>query len=489
MKFLKSLFFINILMLIFCSAAWAKGYIYKFRESQVMPMSLSMESEHLSGSYYLSEDEEELRRLVEAGIVESYGPDVLVELMDVANDSEFENQRGYEFAVTNALGVVNNGEYDGRGVRVGIIDTGIISGHGDINYDNIVATRNVTLDATDPNASDVTDYQGHGTSVAGVIAAVTNNRKGLASLASGVELVIVKAFAGSSATTYVSDLLKGMDYALSQGCNVINMSVGAKKDANSAAALGAMEELINEAASKGVIVVAAAGNHDSSPTNRNDLTKDSPFMYPAAFANVISVSSVDSNSNISNFSYHNAMVDVAACGGAIRVLHKSGGTATNSGTSFSSPFVAAVAALVKQIDPNYGVTAFRNLISSTARDAGAAGWDTFYGYGIINVGKMMDALLGRNITVTEGYDGENLTAYSQITNRGFDSYQIRNTWKITYNNGEGERSQLESKLMTLEPRGSITVDCMSIRDITHMVWMADSLEPLCPAKKYEAVGP
>ena len=490
MKFVKSLFLTGLMALLFCSAAYAQDYIFRYRDGLVMPMSLEMEQNHLSGAIYLSDDEEELRRLYEAGVIEYYGPDATVELMDVADDLGYERQRGYEYRLTNAIGVVNNGIYNGSGVKVGIIDTGIVNGHPDINYSKIVGRRDVTAKENDPkaNVNDVTDYQGHGTMVAGMISAVTNNACGLSSLASGADLMVIKAFPGNSNTTAVSNLILGLDYAIRQGCDVINMSVGAKEDANNAAAIKSMKEIIDNAANRGIIVVAAAGNHDSTTNNKNDLNKDSPFMYPGAFNNVISVASVDSNGSYSSFSYHNSFVDVAACGGSVHVLDfknlAPSGYKTDSGTSFSSPYMASVAALVKQIEPEADVNRFRSLLQATSQDMGAPGWDTFYGFGIVNVGKIMDTLLGRKITVSGiSFDSESFTASATITNSGFDSYTVTDIWASS-SDGFPQYNQ-KTAAVELAPRSVNTSQYTSLDTVTHMVWFKDSLEPLCPADRYE----
>lgn len=485
MKFLKSILLTGLFSLILCGTAGAQDFIFKYSDNVVMPMSMEMEQDHLSGSFYLSDDEAELRRLLEAGIIEYYGPDAEVRLMDAANDAGYARQRNYEFKITNSVGVVNNGTYDGRGVRVGIIDTGLAAEHPDIDYSKVVAKRNVTVDANEPEAEDVTDYWGHGTNVAGVIAAATDNETGLSSLAHGADLVIIKAFSGKpsgssgeSATTSVSVLLKAIDYAVNQGCEIINMSSGFPMNSGNKVAAQSMEVTINNAYQKGVIFVASAGNYSSE---RNDPNADSPLLYPAAFPNTISVASVDNTGNCSTFSYHNKMVDVTACGTGVSLLTAAGGTSTGSGTSFSAPFVASVAALVKQIEPQCDTDRFRALLAATAQDAGEPGRDTFYGFGIVNVGRLMDRLLGRRISVSEvSYDPETFTANAIITNSGFDSYRIKDIWKIISNTDGGSQSVVRTETVDLAPRSDVIVNRTSIHDISHMVWMADSLEPLCP---------
>ncbi len=488
MKALKCFFAINVLLFIFCSAASAQDYIFAYKDEVyeqglVMPMSAEFNQRQLMGSIYLTDDEEALKRMLDAGLIEGYGPDEEVVLLDFADDPRFHSQENYEFKLTNAAGLVNNGRWNGSGVKVGIIDTGIAMEHGDINYNKIVARRNVLKNSSDPLAADVTDEQGHGTAVAGLIAAKTNNGLGVSSLAPEAELVIIKAF-GSSTTT-VSVLIDGIDYALDQGCDVLNMSVGSKPSGNPGNVYELMRKAISEAQEKGMIVVAAAGNYSNGETNNRN--EDSDYMYPASYDNVVGVSSIDSNGNPSSFSYHNDKVNIAACGGSVSVLDwkNPNGVMGGSGTSFSAPFVTSVAALAKQIDPSIDQARFMELLAATADDAGAPGYDTFYGSGIINVGRLVETLLrqtGRsdknNIELGEPtYDPYTLTYSFKITNKGFDSVAVLDTW---YQKMGGDRYNSQISTVEVAPRSSEEVTYESFLDVAHMVWKKETLEPLCP---------
>lgn len=488
MKTLKNLVLVSLFILLFGSAAGAQEYIFRYKEDAVMPLSADFEHEHIARSFYSSDDETELQRLFEAGVIEYYVPDAEVWLMDDASDPQFINkQKDYEFKWTNAVGVVNNGRYDGRGVRVGIIDTGLAGGHEDIDYTKVVATRDITVEKeTDNGAFDVTDYQGHGTAVAGVIAAKTNNNIGVSSLAPGVELVIVKAFAGSSKSTSVKYLISGLDYAAAQGCDVINMSVGTEGYDNPNTAIRVMREMIDEISAEGVIVIAAAGNHNTEADQARYKDIESPLMYPGAFENVISVAAINNDGDYTVFSYHNKMVDIAACGESVTVLNWSNTTGTfpQSGTSFSSPYVASVAALVKQIDPDIDVNGFRELLAETAIDAGDPGWDIHYGYGIVNVGKIMDRLLGPDIEVGSITPDGRYKFTSQIVNNGFDRYELMDIWCVEDEDGTQYNTRVETTVV--EPRSSVKSESYrGMLTVKHMVWSREDLEPLCPAEEHE----
>ncbi len=488
MKVLRYIISFAAIMVLLTVSASADDFIFKYKSGVPMLMSADTEYEHVVDDFFAADDETMLQRMLDAGIIEYYEPNVEVILLDEANDTKYMDQSDYSFRLTNANGVVNNKIYNGDGVRVGIIDSGLADNHNDINYDNVVARCEVF-----GYTEDVHDYVGHGTSVAGLIAAVTDNGYGVSSLAPEAELVIVKAFPNPNPETGVTGkstnltaLLKSLDYAINQDCDVINMSVGVKQSSTNDIALKSLEEMINRAEQKGIIVVAASGNHDSS--NKNDITCDSPIMYPGGYENTICVGSIDSMGFVSDFSYHNASVDVVACGTSVDVLDfdesSATGTRTGSGTSFSTPYVTSIAALAKQIDPNITVSQFRELLYATAIDAGDEGYDHFYGAGIVNAGKLLDAMLGRDIIVGVVYkEDEWGECLSRIANNGFDTYEILDIWHME--NGDGRHYNSSQQTITLEPRSYVDVRYQGWCSVYHMVWLRENLEPVCAKEIFE----
>jgi type VII secretion-associated serine protease mycosin len=254
----------------------------------------------------------------------------------------------------------------GAGVTVAVIDTGVDAGHPDLagqiltGYDVITGTTGA---ATDPN--------GHGTHVAGTIAALTGNNVGVGSVAPNARILPIRVL-GANGGGYMSDAATGIVYAADHGANVINMSLG------STAKVAAVSNAIAYARSKGVTVVAAAGNERAS---------GSPTSYPAADAGVIAVAATDSADRVASYSNAGTYVDVAAPGSGIvsTVPTAKGGYGSMSGTSMASPHVAAAAALLKAYNRALTPEQVEAALEGSATDLGAVGRDNDYGYGRIDL--------------------------------------------------------------------------------------------------------
>jgi thermitase len=229
-------------------------------------------------------------------------------------------------------------------IRIAILDTGIDAGHGDINP-KVVASRNFTTSPT------VNDRNGHGTHVAGIAAAVTNNARGVAGL--GFDSVLMNGkVLGDNGSGQWSWVASGIIWAADNGARVINLSLGGTSHS------ATVEDAVNYAWGRGVVVVAAAGNNNSST-----------LVYPAAYANVIAVGATDRNDARATFSSFGTWVDVAAPGVDILSTYpRSGRTdryAWMSGTSMSAPFVAGLAGLVWTTAWGTSNTAVRDRIQAT----------------------------------------------------------------------------------------------------------------------------
>ncbi|MBM2621597.1 S8 family serine peptidase [Actinoplanes sp. LDG1-06] len=256
----------------------------------------------------------------------------------------------------------------GEGTVVAVLDSGVDAKHPDL-VGNLVAG----YDAIANTAGGTTDPNGHGTHVAGTIAAVTGNGVGVSAVAPGAKVMPVRVL-GANGSGVMSDTAEGIIWAADHGADVINMSLGSKSKVN------AVSTAISYARSKGVVVVAAAGN---------EREKGSPTSYPAADAGVIGVAATDSADKVATYSNSGSYVDVAAPGTAIlstypTALGKKTGYASMSGTSMASPHVAAVAALLKAAQPSITPDQVQSALETSAVDLGAKGRDNDFGYGRID---------------------------------------------------------------------------------------------------------
>ncbi len=264
----------------------------------------------------------------------------------------------------------------GASVTVAVLDTGVDAKHPDLagnllaGYDAIANTAGVT-----------TDGNGHGTHVAGTIAAVTGNGVGVSAIAPNAKIMPVRVL-GANGSGYMSDTAEGIIWAADNGASVINMSLG------STSKVTAVTNAIAYARSKGVVVVAAAGNERAS---------GSPTSYPGADAGVIGVAATDSADKVASYSNAGSYVDVAAPGSSIlstypTALGSKTGYATMNGTSMASPHVAAVAALLKAYQPSLTPDQVETTLESSAVDLGTAGRDNDYGYGRIDALAALNAV-------------------------------------------------------------------------------------------------
>jgi serine protease len=261
----------------------------------------------------------------------------------------------------------------GAGVTVAVIDTGVDASHPDLagqvlpGIDLVAGTSGIS---TDPN--------GHGTHVSGTIAAATGNGVGISGIAAGAKILPIRVL-GADGSGYMSDTATGIVYAADHGANVVNMSLGAT------AQLTAVTNAIAYASSKGVVVVAAAGNSRES---------GSPVSYPGADPGVIAVAATDSTDAIAGYSNQGSYVDVAAPGSSIlsTVPEANGSYAFFWGTSMASPHVAAVAALLKGYNNALTPDQIEQAIETSAVDLGPAGKDTDFGYGRIDAAAALAAV-------------------------------------------------------------------------------------------------
>ncbi|QCZ92386.1 S8 family serine peptidase [Salinimonas iocasae] len=262
--------------------------------------------------------------------------------------------------------------------RVCIIDTGYNLGHNDLPGTNNGLTGNANNSGV---GNWYNDGNGHGTHVAGTIAAY-DNTQGVVGVYPGVNMHIVKIFDDNGNWTYASDIIDGITQCQNAGANVVNMSLGG--GGSSSAEGSAMQGFVDD----GMLLVAAAGNDGNS-------TKS----YPASYSAVMSVAAVDSNENHASYSQYNSAVEIAAPGSSVYSTYPDNSYATLNGTSMATPHVAGAAALVWSYFPQCTNTQIRSALNATAKDRGTSGRDNYYGYGIVKVSNAVDYLN------TNGCDG------------------------------------------------------------------------------------
>jgi type VII secretion-associated serine protease mycosin len=246
-------------------------------------------------------------------------------------------------------------------VIIAVIDTGADFSHPDLQGKLLPGYDFVNGDA------DPTDDQGHGTHVAGTAAAATNNGIGIAGVSWSAKVMPVKALGANGAGAH-SWIANAIVWATDHGADVINMSLGGPYTS------ATMRQAVDYAWNHGVVVVAAAGNSNTSnPT------------YPAAYDNVIGVSATTQNDQRASFSNYGNYVSVASPGVSILSTIRSGSYQAWSGTSMATPHVAGLAALIKSIHPDWTNTQIRETIEDSAEDLGTPGWDAIFGSGRIDL--------------------------------------------------------------------------------------------------------
>lgn len=288
-------------------------------------------------------------------------------------------------------------------ILVAVIDTGIDYTHPDLIANYVPLGFDWVNNDTDPM-----DDQGHGTHCAGIIAASLNNGLGIAGIAQ-VHIMAEKGL-DANGSGYTSDLAKAIIHATDQGADIISMSWGAYGNSE------LLHEAITYAYSRGVLLIAAAGNE---ATTRK--------LYPAAYEEVVAVAATDESDNPAYFSNYGDWIELAAPGvniySTISSMHDERFEYpyfSLSGTSMACPHVVGVAALIESRFPNMASKWIRFRMRYTVDDLGESGFDIHYGYGRINARRTLeDPLPQHDLLVssweTPAYVMPNETATVNIT--------------------------------------------------------------------------
>ena len=280
-------------------------------------------------------------------------PDFVAQALGTPDDPGFANQWGMVKVQAPEAWDVTTGS---PSINIAILDTGVDLDHPDLAskiISNIKFSDSATTD----------DVYGHGTHVAGIAAAITNNGVGVVGLGYSLTLMNVKVLSDTGAGAY-SWIASGIVWAADNGAEVINLSLGGSS------ASSTLEDAINYAWGKGVIIVAAAGNNGDT----------APF-YPAYYTNCIAVAATDANDAKASWSNYGEWVDVAAPGMNIYSTLKDNGYGYKSGTSMASPHVAGLAGLVFTMVADSNGNGFlndevRSQIQTTCDNIGLSGIGT-----------------------------------------------------------------------------------------------------------------
>ena len=252
------------------------------------------------------------------------------------------------------------------GVKVGIVDTGITQTHEDLTGKTVdcgQSTGGVVMSGA------CLDDNGHGTHVAGTITGNANNSRGVTGVAFNSPLSICKALSGPLGQGTTSDVASCITWVTDRGAKVISMSLGGGPSTT-------LQNAVRHAAAHDVVIVAAAGNDGNST-----------LEYPAAYTEVVSVAATDARDAHATFSNTNADVEIAAPGVNVLSSYNDGGYRVLSGTSMATPHVSGVAAVIRTRNPTLTAAQARSKLDASVDDKGAAGRDTAFGFGRVNLAK------------------------------------------------------------------------------------------------------
>ena len=310
------------------------------------------------------------------------GPDYSFRVLDVEpNDPYFSSQWNLPKIEAPAAWNITTGS---DRVIIAFVDSGVDLTHPELKDKIWINTDEIADNGVDDDGNgkiddvhgwdfvnwhgEPQDDYGHGTFVASIAAAETNNGLGMAGVSWGAEIMPIKVY-DEWGVSYHWHTAGGIEYAVDNGAKIINLSWTLKPDINPQP----LQTAVNYAHSKGALVVAAAGD-----------TFTRTIQYPAALDHVVSVAATNRDDGHPDFSTYNDKVDVAAPGTDILGIYLRGGYARLTSTHAAAPHVAGLAALIWSVNPTLTPGDVEDIIESTAVDLGEPGRDDYFGYGRID---------------------------------------------------------------------------------------------------------
>jgi subtilisin family serine protease len=313
-------------------------------------------------------------------------PDHRVHVTLTPDDTYWDVQWGPQMVRAPAAWNINTGSPD---VVVAVLDTGIDRSHGDLTGQLWINSGEMADNFLDDDGNGyvddvngwsfigdsawIDDDHGHGTHVSGTIAARGNNGQGIAGMAWGSRVMVVKVL-DENGDGYYSGLAAGLRYAVDNGARVANLSLGGSSPSQM------LQDAVNYAHARGLLIVASSGN-----TNR-------AVQYPGACDNVLAVAASTSDDKRATYSCYGPELDLTAPGSSVFSTCVGGNYCYKSGTSMAAPHVAGLAALVYAQRPAFSPDQVAQLLQNTAQDMGEPGWDQYTGWGRIDAYRALSGL-------------------------------------------------------------------------------------------------
>ena len=332
-------------------------------------------------------------------------------------------------------------------VSLAVLDTGIRSSHEDLK-DNVVATYDATVansaNGLDGDVTDATDVEGHGTHVAGIVAAEANNAKGVAGTSYNAGIVGVKVFLTNNVgdknanNCYTDDLVCAYNYVIQNASDynirVVNMSVAGAISSLDAALANSIEEAYDQ----GIVTVCAAGNQNSALgltvpylSAPADLSAHLVAVMNVTYTNGAWILSSSSNYNSASQTSSTSNKNICAPGTSILSTLRTGDSSygQRSGTSMASPWVAGVLAMEFAANSSLSAEQAIDYLYESAEDLGTAGWDRQTGYGLVNAYKAVSLAKGDTTVTLKDISSARVSA---IPSQTYTGSAITPTVTVTY---------------------------------------------------------